>query len=117
MSALDRFRDALIAHNCRPSSTAAKCPAHDDKHPSLSFGPSKDFDGVVVRCHAGCSVDDILDALGLAIGDLFEEPKQSQQGRALVKEYSYLDGQGRVLYVKVRYWPKDFRQYVPLPNG
>jgi Toprim domain len=117
MTALDRFRDALTAHNCRPTSTAAKCPAHDDKKPSLSFGPAKDFDGVVVNCQTGCSLDDILTELGLAIGDLFDNPRQSQQGKAIVAEYPYVDEQGATLYVKVRYWPKGFAQYQPLPNG
>jgi hypothetical protein len=36
MTALDRFRDALTTHNCNPRGTAARCPAHDDRQPSLS---------------------------------------------------------------------------------
>jgi hypothetical protein len=117
MTALDRFRDALTAHNCNPRGTAARCPAHDDNHASLSFGPAKEFNGVVVKCHAGCHIDDILAALGLTISDLFDEPRQAKQGRAVVAEYPYSDEAGTVLYVKVRFWPKDFRQYVPLPDG
>jgi hypothetical protein len=111
--------DALTAHNCKPNTgkTAARCPAHDDAHPSLSFGKAKDFDGVVVKCHAGCSIDDILAELGLTISDLFDEPRQAKQGRAVVAEYPYIDEVGTVLYVKQRYWPKDFRQYVPLITG
>ena len=33
MTASDRFRDALAAHNCNPRGTAARCPAHDDRRP------------------------------------------------------------------------------------
>lgn len=117
MTALDRFREALTAHNCGPRGTAARCPAHDDRQPSLSFGPAKEFAGVVVKCHASCPIDDILAELGLTRSDLFDEPRQAKQGRAVVAEYPYFDENGEVLYVKVRFWPKDFRQYVPLPGG
>jgi hypothetical protein len=64
MTALDGFRDALTAHNCNPRGTAARCPAHDDRRPSLSFGAASQFPGVVVNCQAGCPIDDILTALG-----------------------------------------------------
>jgi hypothetical protein len=116
-TALDRFGDALTAHNYNPRGTAARCPAHDDRRPSLSFGPASQFPGIVVNCQAGCPIDDILAALGLTPADLFDEPRQSKQGRAAVAEYPYIDEAGTVLYVKQRYWPKDFRQYVPLPDG
>jgi hypothetical protein len=117
VTALKRFRDALTAHNCTPKGTSAKCPVHEDAHASLSFGSANDFDGVVVKCHAGCSIDDILAELGLTISDLFDEPRQAKQGRALVAEYAYIDEVGTVLYVKQRYWPKGFLQYVPLITG
>jgi putative DNA primase/helicase len=36
----------------------ARCPAHDDKIPSLSVS---EHDGkILLHCHAGCSVKDIL---------------------------------------------------------
>ncbi len=41
----------------------ARCPAHDDKSPSLKIdrGPR---DNVLLYCHAGCSFDDVMKALG-----------------------------------------------------
>jgi hypothetical protein len=117
VTALDRFRDALTAHNCKPRGTAARCPAHDDHNPSLSFGPARDYAGVVVNCQRDCHLDDVLAAVGMKVGDLFDEPRQAKQGYAVVAEYPYHDEDGQVLYVKERRWPKDFRQYVPLPNG
>jgi hypothetical protein len=51
---------------------AARCPAHEDRRASLSI--SEGDDGrVLVRCHAGCSVDAIVEALGLTVRDLFPE--------------------------------------------
>jgi hypothetical protein len=50
----------------------ARCPAHEDKRPSLSI---RDVDGrVLVYDFGGCPVGDILDALGLELGDLFDRP-------------------------------------------
>lgn len=49
----------------------ARCPAHDDRAPSLSIGEGHDG-RVLLRCHAGCAVDAILQSLGLKVADLFE---------------------------------------------
>ena len=44
------------------SGWSASCPAHDDKTPSLSI--SEGDDGrALVYCHAGCSQDEVIDAL------------------------------------------------------
>jgi hypothetical protein len=116
-TALRGFRDALTAHDCAPRGTAARCPAHDDQRASLSFGPATQFRGVVVHCQRGCTIDDILNALGLVPADLFDEPRQAEQGNAVVAEYRYVDEANQVLHVKQRRWPKGFRQYRPLPGG
>ena len=44
------------------SSWMARCPAHDDRLPSLSIDESSEGK-VLVRCHAGCSQHDVIDAL------------------------------------------------------
>ena len=41
---------------------SSHCPAHDDRHPSLSVGPGRD-EKVLVHCHAGCSQDAVITAL------------------------------------------------------
>ncbi len=41
----------------------AQCPAHKDRRPSLSFKENKNG-GVIVKCHAGCSRQEIMRALG-----------------------------------------------------
>lgn len=47
----------------------ARCSAHDDRHPSLSIRAGDR--GLLLRCFAGCSLEDITAALGLAVKDLF----------------------------------------------
>src|SRR3954452_14331844 len=41
---------------------SARCPAHDDRHASLSLTDSQDG-RVLVKCHASCGQDDVLAAL------------------------------------------------------
>jgi hypothetical protein len=40
----------------------ARCPAHDDRAPSLSIADARDGK-VLVRCHAGCNQQDVIAAL------------------------------------------------------
>lgn len=40
----------------------ARCPAHDDREPSLSIADARDGK-VLVRCHAGCDQRDVIAAL------------------------------------------------------
>jgi hypothetical protein len=49
-----------------------RCPAHDDRKPSL--GVRELHDGrLLVRCYAGCATEDILAALDLEFADLYPE--------------------------------------------
>ncbi|HKY96350.1 MAG TPA: AAA family ATPase [Gemmatimonadaceae bacterium] len=52
---------------------SARCPAHDDRKPSLSV--SEGDDGrVLLKCFAGCDVDAICSAMGVNVRDLFARP-------------------------------------------
>jgi hypothetical protein len=50
----------------------ARCPAHEDRSPSLSIGIGRDG-RVLIHCHAGCEPLDILAAVGLEMADLFPD--------------------------------------------
>jgi hypothetical protein len=63
------------------TSWKAKCPAHDDRTPSLSIAEGRNG-CVLLTCHAGCALDDILTAAGLRKADLFPvEPIRRQSSR------------------------------------
>lgn len=47
----------------------AKCPAHPDKSPSLSLRDTDEK--VLIHCHAGCSVHEVVAAVGQELSDLF----------------------------------------------
>ncbi|MDR7454896.1 MAG: toprim domain-containing protein [Armatimonadota bacterium] len=57
----------LEALGCRPRRVGrgwqARCPAHDDRNPSLSIGLG-DGDRVLLHCHAGCEFASVADAIG-----------------------------------------------------
>jgi hypothetical protein len=51
----------------------AKCPAHDDRNPSLAIRELDDG-RVLVHDFGGCAVEDVLSAVGLQFDTLFPEP-------------------------------------------
>jgi hypothetical protein len=57
---------------------SAKCPAHEDRKPSLSITETADGK-VLLHCWAGCSTESVLAALGLRWSDLF--PGRTDEGR------------------------------------
>lgn len=56
----------------RPSGDGwvARCPAHEDRHASLSVGTG-DEGRALVTCHAGCGPEAIVGALGMGMADLY----------------------------------------------
>ena len=57
----------------------ACCPAHQDRSASLSVREVEDG-RILVHCFAGCSVDEVLRAVGLDLADLFP-PRTGDEGR------------------------------------
>lgn len=52
----------------------AICPAHGSRHKTRSLAVAEADDGrVLVKCFAGCGIDQIVGAVGLSIEDLFPE--------------------------------------------
>lgn len=51
---------------------SARCPAHDDRHPSLNVRELHDG-RTLIHCFAGCAVAEIVGAIGLELSDLFPE--------------------------------------------
>jgi hypothetical protein len=54
---------------------SARCPAHDDKGPSLSVRALPDG-RALLHCFAGCQPTEVLAAIGLTLADLFERPAE-----------------------------------------
>ena len=58
----------------------AKCPAHEDRQPSLSIDEGEDGK-VLLNCFAGCSAKAIVTAIGLTMRDLFLPGSRSQSAK------------------------------------
>lgn len=77
---------------------SARCPCkdHDDKNPSLSVSNSNDGK-ILLYCHAGCSLDNICDELGITPSQLFGEKTHSKEDEQC---FLYTDEIGNPLYRK-----------------
>jgi hypothetical protein len=126
--------DALTRAGCAPKRHgepwSARCPAHDDRDPSLSIGIGTDAH-VLLHCHAGCPAEAIVGTLGLAMRDLkppivearrSSAPQRSerettfaasdeaiavleQKRGAIATRWAYTDAQGVAVGVVVRWNP------------
>lgn len=54
----------------RPDRYQARCPAHDDRSPSLAITETPDGT-ILLKCWAGCGAADVMAAVGLELKDLF----------------------------------------------
>jgi AAA domain len=78
----------------------AQCPAHEDGTPSLAV--TRIEGSVLLHCHGGCDIDQVLEALGLRKSDLFDDPRGAR--------YDYTDRLGTVTRTVSRSADKEFRQ-------
>lgn len=81
-----RILSALESATGRPAQRngkgwTARCPAHDDRNPSLSIAEGDDG-RALVNCHAnqGCTADAICAAIGLTLSDLMPETNGRDKG-------------------------------------
>lgn len=87
-----------------------QCPAHDDKQASLTVTSGRD--SVLIHCHAGCSIENVLSAAGLKKSDLFYWGKrtgsswqayiESREKKKIEAVYNYVSINGGYAFTKVR---------------
>lgn len=75
----------------------ARCPAHDDKHQSLSVSIGQDG-RVLLNCHAGCSVENVAAAMGLTVKDLFVDKPKAPERPTITEIYTYPNGAQKLRY-------------------
>ena len=118
-SPVQRVLDRLVTwRKVGDNQYQARCPAHNDREPSLSISAGRDG-RAILHCHAGCTFDAIVSALGLQTRDLFPSNgrAQSTSEKRIVATYDYDDAQGELLFQCVRYHPRTFKQRRPDGNG
>lgn len=75
----DDFLSRLDGVRSRGTRWSSRCPAHADKSPSLSV--SEGDKGVLLKCWAGCTVEEICRSLGIEQRDLFFDALDSNPSR------------------------------------
>ena len=73
----------------RNGTWVARCPAHDDRSPSLSIATGDDGK-VLLHCFAGCGAVDVVEAVGLELSSLFPEPHDWKGQRRSRVDYKAL---------------------------
>ncbi len=80
---VERLLVALRSHGLNPKRRGAgwscRCPAHEDRNPSLSIGVGGDG-RALMSCHAGCATEEIVRTLGLSMRDLMAGPATRSLG-------------------------------------
>jgi hypothetical protein len=97
----------------------ALCPAHEDRRRSLSVNQGKD-ERVLLHCHAGCTPEAVVKAMGLEMANLFADSNgdgRTKTNGNIIQTYSYTDEAGVVKFQCVRYEPKNFKQRRPDGKG
>jgi hypothetical protein len=77
MQAIDKVLESLGDYSERGDEYRAKCPSHQGESDD-SLAVREDDDGkVLLHCHTGCDFEEIVDALGLDMSDLFSKNGQA----------------------------------------
>ncbi|HZT72897.1 MAG TPA: hypothetical protein VE996_04530 [Terriglobales bacterium] len=71
----------LHARPTGPGRWIARCPAHDDRSPSLSIREGREG-RVVIHCFGGCASAAVLAAAGISWRDMLGAPPTAEQRRA-----------------------------------
>ena len=92
------------------------CPAHEDRNPSLSISEGNDG-RVLMTCHAGCSLDEVLVALRLEKRDLFpqsdSESKPSSKRKSSKPSRSWPKSADVIAVLERMHGPRSFAWTYP----
>lgn len=80
LSPIESLLERLSHVRASRNGWVARCPAHDDRGPSLAVGQGDDG-RVLAHCFAGCDVQQIVNAVGLDVSDLFEHGAEQEAVR------------------------------------
>ena len=116
-----KIADALERRGYGPGKKSGKnlrfrCPAHDDKSPSLDVAEGREGSALLICRSHNCPSEAILNAVDLELKDCFPDDDRAKKlplKDRIVATYDYRDENGQLLYQSIRLYPKDFRQRQP----
>lgn len=131
---LQEFLSHLDTVACKGDQCKARCPAHDDKSPSLAI-TGKD-NKILLKCWSGCTTDEIVGAMGLQVKDLFIDsglnPQQRHQYAKQKNKHALRQAVAFEMYILLGYlndrisdaecakdsnYRKARPEFVPMPEG
>ena len=84
---------------------SARCPSHQDSRPSLSICQNPDG-AVLIHCFGGCTVTDVVAAMGMELADLYppwrpsgREPKRQPRLLSASQALALLDEEALLIAV------------------
>lgn len=99
-TSVEQLLSMLTLVKGRNGQWTARCPAHEDKGPSLAIRENPDG-RILLHCFAGCPVDNVLGALGMTMDELFPIDEQrstySVEGKPQIKPAFFASDLLRVL--------------------
>src|SRR5689334_12659676 len=99
---LDELLDRLERVEHRHGYNVSRCPAHEDVKASLSITEGEDG-RLLLKCHAGCSYEDIIAALDIDSKELSGKQFSETEPDGSEIVYPYVDEAGELLYEVVRF--------------
>ena len=100
MTPVEQLLGRLERVKGRNGSWTARCPAHDDKGPSLAIRHVDDG-RILLHCFAGCQVESVVSALGMDMTDLFPPDEKRREypveGKKRLKPAFYASDLIRIL--------------------
>lgn len=66
----------------------AQCPAHKDNSPSLYVDEGASGN-VLIKCWSGCGATEVIDAVGVHIGDLFPDDNYNPRSSRFKKDLNF----------------------------
>jgi hypothetical protein len=118
MRAMGRVLERLEGVRQNHDGYLARCPnprhgkGRGDLNPSLSVRPGNDG-RVLIKCHAGCSLEDIIGPIGLDKRDLFEHNGSGEGGASTPSN----SGSTRQQPERLPATLENYASYVGLPAG
>ncbi|MCC7409044.1 MAG: DUF3987 domain-containing protein, partial [Phycisphaeraceae bacterium] len=83
----------------------ARCPAHEDRKPSLSIGEGDDG-RALLHCHAGCEAGQVVAAIGLDLADLMPGEPLSPRPKAERRATIYATAKEAVAALERKHGPR-----------
>lgn len=107
-TAFERVTEALTDYGSTCRGYMWNCPgaAHGRGDQNRSLSVLNAADRVLLNCHMGCTAEEVAGELRMTLSDLFDEPLEMVSHE--VARYNYVNGDGEILFAKVRYEPKSF---------